>query len=129
MRRSERSAVPDAAVQAAQAWIASALSVIQPIPMSWAGPYRGAARIEQGGLIVTVYQDTELPVFAVRVALRSRHAGLWPAHETTLHKPKEPWCTTAIGIPEALPAPDDLIVIEDALMWAWKGLRTASANQ
>jgi len=129
LRRSTRDQVPDAAVLAAQSWIFSALSGGQPLPMSWAGPYHGTARIEHGGLLVTVYSETALPVLTIRVALRTRHAALWPASETNARKPQEPWSNTTVVTPEALPAPADLIVIEDALMWAWKEMRTAAAGQ
>ncbi|GAB2880950.1 hypothetical protein GCM10027277_57540 [Pseudoduganella ginsengisoli] len=123
IRRSYRDHVPDMAVSAAQAWISNAVCGVRPVPMPWAGPYSGVARIEHGGLHVTLYNDEELPILAIRVALRSRNAALWPSSEMSMHKPPEPWSTTTIVLPGALPEPVDLTIIEDALMWGWKELR------
>jgi hypothetical protein len=126
-RRSYRDEALSTVLAAAKNWIHDALASPLPIPMLWAGPYTGAASTECGGLMVSVLGDDSAAIVEIRIGSTSVNAVLWPFQpgpHDGLPKPPEPWCYTDILAPAAAPGDEDLIVIENALAWAWQAAQS-----
>lgn len=126
-RRSNRADVENVDLDRLLPWLLVAIAQQVALPLPGDLDCDATAQIEDGGLIVSIYDrsPTAIMLLQIRVATRSRHGRVWPSQFGTALKPPAPWCCVVkpLNLCDQKPPEDVLLKLENAIAWAWMELR------